>query len=241
METQGEDPSSGRSGRWTKQEHEQFLQGLREYGKDWKRIGALITTRTVVQVRTHAQKYFLATKKQEADPSSGTGSSKVPCKSNKRKRHNLETKGDESSQDPLDDLQCFNVLDTWSSDSDHSDSPTSADDVSLLHAPLPPHDDMSNSTGSTGSNMDLLMLDLSSQPPQAQHDAMRDSKMNKPQVSSPIVAPVTGKSPIHYPGEIPSTVEGMNELQELSNGFDPLPPSLESMILGKWMDTMCEY
>jgi SHAQKYF class myb-like DNA-binding protein len=46
------------TGRWTREEHEAFLQGLRRYGKEWKKVAALVKTRTVVQTRTHAQKYF---------------------------------------------------------------------------------------------------------------------------------------------------------------------------------------
>ncbi|KAG5190724.1 hypothetical protein JKP88DRAFT_141951, partial [Tribonema minus] len=46
------------TGRWTAEEHERFLQGLREHNKQWKLIADLIRTRTVVQVRTHAQKHF---------------------------------------------------------------------------------------------------------------------------------------------------------------------------------------
>jgi len=49
-------------GRWTNEEHDLFLQGLRAYGKDWKRIANLVKTRTVVQIRTHAQKFFLGKK-----------------------------------------------------------------------------------------------------------------------------------------------------------------------------------
>lgn len=45
-------------GRWSDQEHNLFLEGLQTYGKQWKTISNLIGTRTVVQVRTHAQKYF---------------------------------------------------------------------------------------------------------------------------------------------------------------------------------------
>ena len=55
-------------GRWSTAEHDLFLQGLQKYGKDWKAIAnevvgnrcvfPQIPTRTVVQVRTHAQKYF---------------------------------------------------------------------------------------------------------------------------------------------------------------------------------------
>jgi SHAQKYF class myb-like DNA-binding protein len=46
------------TGRWTKEEHEAFLQGLQKYGKEWKKVAAKVRTRTVVQTRTHAQKYF---------------------------------------------------------------------------------------------------------------------------------------------------------------------------------------
>lgn len=78
----------GTVGRWTKLEHENFLKGLRDYGKDWKRIGALIQTRTVVQVRTHAQKYFLASSKQRAVSSSSSSSaasaSAAPKRASKR-------------------------------------------------------------------------------------------------------------------------------------------------------------
>lgn len=45
-------------GRWTQEEHELFIQGIRLHDKQWKLIADLIKTRTVVQIRTHAQKYF---------------------------------------------------------------------------------------------------------------------------------------------------------------------------------------
>ena len=46
------------SGRWTQEEHELFLHGLKLYNRQWKQIADIIKTRTVVQIRTHAQKYF---------------------------------------------------------------------------------------------------------------------------------------------------------------------------------------
>lgn len=46
------------TGRWTKEEHDAFLSALRIYGKEWKKVAAKVKTRTVVQTRTHAQKYF---------------------------------------------------------------------------------------------------------------------------------------------------------------------------------------
>lgn len=46
------------TGRWSREEHHLFIRGLELYGKGWKKIANLIKTRTVVQIRTHAQKYF---------------------------------------------------------------------------------------------------------------------------------------------------------------------------------------
>mmetsp|Transcript_36168 Transcript_36168/g.87295 ORF Transcript_36168/g.87295 Transcript_36168/m.87295 type:complete len:1009 (-) Transcript_36168:436-3462(-) len=54
-------PTTGQvenTGRWTAEEHRLFLQGLEQHGKGWKKIATLIKSRTVVQIRTHAQKYF---------------------------------------------------------------------------------------------------------------------------------------------------------------------------------------
>ena len=45
-------------GRWTKEEHDRFLKGLEEHGREWKKVAGVVGTRTVMQVRTHAQKYF---------------------------------------------------------------------------------------------------------------------------------------------------------------------------------------
>lgn len=52
------DTGSEHTGRWTKEEHEAFLGALQMYGKEWKKVAAKVKTRTVVQTRTHAQKYF---------------------------------------------------------------------------------------------------------------------------------------------------------------------------------------
>ena len=46
------------TGRWTPDEHRLFLEGIMLYGKDWKKMQPLIKTRTLVQIRTHAQKVF---------------------------------------------------------------------------------------------------------------------------------------------------------------------------------------
>ena len=45
-------------GRWSKDEHDKFLEGIVLYGTKWKKVKTLIETRTSVQVRSHAQKFF---------------------------------------------------------------------------------------------------------------------------------------------------------------------------------------
>lgn len=54
-----EAPKTTQRGRWTQEEHEKFLEGLEALGKDWKRISELMGNRTVIQVRSHAQKHFV--------------------------------------------------------------------------------------------------------------------------------------------------------------------------------------
>mmetsp|Transcript_23558 Transcript_23558/g.49344 ORF Transcript_23558/g.49344 Transcript_23558/m.49344 type:complete len:1138 (-) Transcript_23558:485-3898(-) len=63
------------TGRWTSEEHRLFLQGLEQHGKGWKKIATLIKSRTVVQIRTHAQKYFqkLAKARQNGEAAGGVG------------------------------------------------------------------------------------------------------------------------------------------------------------------------
>ena len=45
-------------GRWTEEEQGAFIQGLKSYGRNWKRVQGLVKTRTLTQIRTHAQKFF---------------------------------------------------------------------------------------------------------------------------------------------------------------------------------------
>lgn len=83
-----EDPARNRReaekiGRWSEYEHLVFLDGLKRHGKQWKTIAGMIGTRTVVQVRTHAQKYF---QKVDRDvPLSSAAKRKSPLSRKSRK------------------------------------------------------------------------------------------------------------------------------------------------------------
>lgn len=67
-------------GRWTKDEHEKFLEGkyateyrkfdpyfiaLRLYGNNWKEVQSYIGTRSGPQIRSHAQKFFIQMQKRD--------------------------------------------------------------------------------------------------------------------------------------------------------------------------------
>ena len=45
-------------GRWSQEEHDKFLEGIELYGINWKNVKKLIDTRTIIQVRSHAQKFY---------------------------------------------------------------------------------------------------------------------------------------------------------------------------------------
>ena len=49
-------------GRWSEEEHDKFLEGLVLYGIKWKNFKQLIKSRSLNQIRSHAQKFYLKMK-----------------------------------------------------------------------------------------------------------------------------------------------------------------------------------
>ncbi len=53
--------------RWSKKEKFKFLEGFYKFGFDWKKINKNISSRTGIQVRSHAQKFLLSLRKFKDD------------------------------------------------------------------------------------------------------------------------------------------------------------------------------
>ncbi|CAN1751597.1 Protein REVEILLE 6 [Linum perenne] len=66
---------------WTDPEHDKFLEALQLFDRDWKKIEAFIGSKTVIQIRSHAQKYFLKVQK------SGTGEHLPPPRPKRKAAH----------------------------------------------------------------------------------------------------------------------------------------------------------
>uniref|UniRef100_A0ACD5ZMX1 Uncharacterized protein n=1 Tax=Avena sativa TaxID=4498 RepID=A0ACD5ZMX1_AVESA len=66
---------------WTDPEHDKFLEALHMFDRDWRKIEAFIGSKTVIQIRSHAQKYFLKVQKN------GTGEHLPPPRPKRKAAH----------------------------------------------------------------------------------------------------------------------------------------------------------
>lgn len=48
---------------WSPEEHQAFIRAYETHGKNWRRVAEEVGSRSITQVRSHAQKYFLKLKR----------------------------------------------------------------------------------------------------------------------------------------------------------------------------------
>lgn len=67
-------PNRKLTGRWTKEEHQRFVEGLNKFGKNWKKVEEFVGSRTGAQIRSHAQKFFNRIQRETPGQADGNNS-----------------------------------------------------------------------------------------------------------------------------------------------------------------------
>ncbi|VVA97020.1 unnamed protein product [Arabis nemorensis] len=80
---------------WTEEEHDKFLEALQLFDRDWKKIEDFVGSKTVIQIRSHAQKYFLKVQK------TGTLAHVPPPRPKRKAAHPYPQKASKNAQMPL--------------------------------------------------------------------------------------------------------------------------------------------
>ncbi|RYG97397.1 hypothetical protein EON65_52930 [archaeon] len=63
--TKGESVPESNQGRWSAEEHRLFIEAVNQFGREWDKVQSVVKTRSLAQVRSHAQKYFLKLSRSE--------------------------------------------------------------------------------------------------------------------------------------------------------------------------------
>lgn len=110
---QNHEEMSINTGRWTPEEHKQFLEAVMLYGRQWKKMTGLIKTRSLNQIRAHAQKVF----------------QKVDCRAEQRKLNKSSSGSSNNTGNFVaqDEMTCNQGSDLEDENESHDDSEESTD------------------------------------------------------------------------------------------------------------------
>lgn len=86
---------------WTEEEHDKFLEALQLFDRDWKKIEDFVGSKTVIQIRSHAQKYFLKVQKN------GSIAHVPPPRPKRKAAHPYPQKAPKNVLVPLQASMCY--------------------------------------------------------------------------------------------------------------------------------------
>ncbi|XP_010464611.1 PREDICTED: protein REVEILLE 8 isoform X2 [Camelina sativa] len=136
---------------WTEEEHDKFLEALQLFDRDWKKIEDFVGSKTVIQIRSHAQKYFLKVQKN------GTLAHVPPPRPKRKAAHPYPQKASKNAQMALQVSTSFTTR--------NSDMPgyTLWDDTSmLLNRVISPQPELANLYGTEANIGSKGILNVSS-------------------------------------------------------------------------------
>ena len=65
LEQKNNKKSSESNGRWSQDERIKFAHSILKFGTNWKKFKSIITTRNLIQIKSHSQKFLIKLKKSE--------------------------------------------------------------------------------------------------------------------------------------------------------------------------------
>lgn len=211
--------SQFRVGRWDDEEHKVFLQGLQEHGKNWKKIAELIKTRSSVQTRTHAQKYFLKNAKQFAEANTKTMDLKKQNKTQKKKLDSVtESKRPNKKAKTEPSAQKIKIMDKV----DHFTSPLTDQELLIQDVTTPRTINSFNKAPPSLGGVKSKQLQTSTE-----QKYKRSLDLEDPFISNPFAfaaAPKTGRSDfrISTPFDIEDSFDSASLSDHLSSDDDIL-------------------
>uniref|UniRef100_A0A1J3JQ75 Protein REVEILLE 8 n=1 Tax=Noccaea caerulescens TaxID=107243 RepID=A0A1J3JQ75_NOCCA len=137
---------------WSEEEHDKFLEALQLFDRDWKKIEDFVGSKTVIQIRSHAQKYFLKVQKN------GTLAHVPPPRPKRKASHPYPQKASKNAQMPP-----LQVSTSYTAPNNDMPGYTSWDDASmLLNRVISPQQELASLRGAEADIGSKGLLNVSS-------------------------------------------------------------------------------